>query len=159
MINAFNKVSYNGLEHAIFPSYFHGKCLYPNGTVPNGCPNPDCPVVCGTPGSMVHFFPELTRIVFNQVSGQLTNITSPKCKAYQEVKKAVMVDVQKTQRRALSRVTRSANLQSGGTTTADKQFQTIMAGFPATMLDACGGSNLSECCWETYMKKYILQFP
>lgn len=159
MINAYNEVSYNGLEHAIFPSYFHGKCLYPNGTVPNGCPNPDCPVVCGTPGSMVHFFPVLTRIVYHQVSSQLTNITSPGSRAYQQVRKAVSADAQKTQRRAFSRATRSATLQARGTTATEKRFQAIMKGFPAMMLNACGGSNLSQCCWETYMKKFILKFP
>ena len=45
--------SYDGMEHAIFPSFFHGKCLDSKGREPDGCPNPDCPIVCGTPGSLV----------------------------------------------------------------------------------------------------------
>ena len=159
MIDAYNKVSYNGLEKAIFPSYFHGKCLYANGTVPNGCPNPDCPVVCGTPGSMVHFFPILTQIVFNQVSGQVTNITSPRTKVYQRVKKMVLADAQKTRGSALSRAPRSAKLRARGTTATEKQFREIMKDFPTMMLAACGGSNLSQCRWETYMKKFILKYP
>lgn len=159
MIDAYNKVSYNGLERAIFPSYFHGKCLYANGSVPNGCPNPDCPVVCGTPGSMVHFFPKLTQIVFHQVSGQVTNLTSPGTKVYQQVKKMVLADAQKTRGRALSRIPRSAKLQARGTTATEKQFRAIMKDFPTLMLAACGGSDLSQCCWETYMKTFILKYP
>ena len=159
MLNAYNKVSYNGLEHAIFPSYFHGKCRYPNGTVPNGCPNPDCPVVCGTPGSMVHFFPVLTRLVFNQVSGQMTNITSPGSKAYKQVKKMVLADAQTKRRRDPSRVSRFAKLEARATTATEKQFRAIMKAFPTMLLTACGGSNLSQCSWETYMKKFILKYP
>ncbi|THV01865.1 hypothetical protein K435DRAFT_963381 [Dendrothele bispora CBS 962.96] len=40
-------------KDAIF-SIFHGKCLR-DGVTPEGCPNPDCDVICGTPGSMNHF--------------------------------------------------------------------------------------------------------
>ncbi|KAF8438178.1 hypothetical protein L210DRAFT_3482357 [Boletus edulis BED1] len=159
VIDAYNKVSYNSLEHAIFPSYFHGKCRDANGTVPAGCPNPDCPVVCGTPGSLVHFFPILTHIVFNQTSGQLTNMISPGTKVYQQVKKMVLADARKTQRRALSRAPRSAKIRAQGTTAAEKHFRTIMKDFPTMMLAACGGSNLAQCRWETYMKKFILQYP
>lgn len=158
VFHAFDKVSYNGLEHAIFPSYFHGKCLYPDGTVPNGCPNPDCPVVCGTPGSMVHFYPDLRRIVFDQISGQLANITSPGTRAYQQVQKAVLFDAQRTQRR-LSRITRSAKPRTRGTAALEKQLGVIMKRFPSVMRSVCGGSGLSKCSWETSMKKYILQFP
>jgi hypothetical protein len=53
------------MRTAIFPSYFHGKCLDAEGETPHGCPNPDCPVVCGTPGSMVHFYSVLKDIVYN----------------------------------------------------------------------------------------------
>lgn len=159
VIHAYNNVSYDGLRNAIFPSYFHGKCLYKNGTVPNGCPNPDCPVVCGTPGSMVHFFPVLTRIVYNQVSGQMTNITSPRSKAFQKVEKTVLADAQTRRRRALSRVSRSAQLEARATAATRKQFRAIMKDFPTMSLTACGGSNLSQCSWETYMKTFILQYP
>ncbi|KAG9313490.1 hypothetical protein JVU11DRAFT_5815 [Chiua virens] len=156
IIAAYNKASYDGLEHAIFPSYFHGKCLWPNGTVPNGCPNPDCPVVCGTPGSMVHFFPKLTQIAFDQVSGKLTNLTSPKSKAYQQLKKMVLSDAQKMEPRSTSR---SATLKARRTATTEKKLRAIMKTFPTMMMSACGGSNLAQCCWEEYMKKFILQYP
>ena len=151
VFHAYDKVSYDGLEHAIFPSYFHGKCLDANGTVPKGCPNPDCPVVCGTPGSMVHFFPKLTQIVFDETSKQVTNITSPGTKTYQRVKKMVLADAQKTRRR-------SAKLRARATT-GEKRFRAIMKEFPTMILAACGGSELSQCRWETYMKKFILRYP
>lgn len=159
MIDAYHKTSYSGLEHAIFPSYFHGKCLYANGTVPDGCPNPDCPVVCGTPGSMVHFYPTLVHIVFDYVSGKLANITHPGTKVYHKVEKMVLADAQETQRRTQSREPTSAKFRARGTTSTQKQFRAIMKDFPAMMLAACGGSNLSQCRWEAYMKKFILKFP
>jgi len=159
VFNTYHRVAYDGLEHAIFPSYFHGKCLYPNGTVPNGCPNPDCPVVCGTPGSMVHFFPVLTRLVFDHICGQLTNITSPKSKTFREVQKMVLADVQKTPQKAPSRVSNSARGQASARTAAKKRFRAIMKEFPTMFLDQCGGWNLSQCTWEAYMKPFILQFP
>ena len=42
--DAYKSDAYNGMETAIFPSYFHGKCQQ-DGVDPPGCPNPDCPVV------------------------------------------------------------------------------------------------------------------
>ncbi|KLO12864.1 hypothetical protein SCHPADRAFT_921214 [Schizopora paradoxa] len=67
IFTAYTNSSYDSLENAIFPSYFHGKCqrFSKDGQDPPGCPNPDCPVVCGTPGSLVHFYSTLRLIAFN----------------------------------------------------------------------------------------------
>ncbi|KAF9225909.1 hypothetical protein BS17DRAFT_750365 [Gyrodon lividus] len=159
VLNTYNKTAYPGLEHAIFPSYFHGKCQDANGVNPPGCPNPDCSKVCGTPGSMVHFYTKLQTIVFDQTRGLLTNLTSPGSKTYKQVQAKVLADASKGQQRALSKVSRFAKLQARGTTKAQKDLQNIMKKFPAMMMNACGGPSLSQCSWEAFMKQFILQYP
>ncbi|KIJ61520.1 hypothetical protein HYDPIDRAFT_96187 [Hydnomerulius pinastri MD-312] len=158
-LHAYNKTAYAGLEHAIFPSYFHGKCQDANGINPPGCPNPDCPKVCGTPGSMVHFYPKLCSIVFEQTRSLLTNLTSPGSKTYKQMEAMVLADASKGKRRALSKVSRFAKLQARGTTNAKTTFASIMKSFPQTMEDTCGGPSLSQCSWEQPMKTFILQYP
>ena len=81
--------AYNGMETAIFPSYFHGKCQQ-DGVDPPGCPNPDCPVVCGTPGSLVHFYGKLRYIAFNQTRHLLDTIATPGSDAYNQVEQNVL---------------------------------------------------------------------
>ncbi|KAJ4000160.1 hypothetical protein F5050DRAFT_1685862 [Lentinula boryana] len=92
--DAYTKVAYAFLENAIFPSYFHGKCQQPtaNGTLvdPPGCPNPDCPVVCGTPGSLVHFFPVLRNITFKAHEDIFTLLTKQDSESFQDVKTCVL---------------------------------------------------------------------
>ena len=78
------------MEAAIFPHYFHGKCLDAAGNEPAGCPNPDCPIVCGTPGSLVHFFPKLRYIAFNQTYHLLKTLSTPGTPTYAAVEKAVL---------------------------------------------------------------------
>ena len=77
------------METAIFPSYFHGKCQR-NGVDPAGCPNPDCPVVCGTPGSLVHFYPKLRYIAYNQTRALLADLAAPGSQSYEKAESAVM---------------------------------------------------------------------
>lgn len=77
------------METAIFPHYFHGKCAR-NGVDPPGCPNPDCPVVCGTPGSMVHFFPTLRFIAYNETRTRLEAAVAPGSDAYQQIEQNVL---------------------------------------------------------------------
>ncbi|PCH35067.1 hypothetical protein WOLCODRAFT_125366 [Wolfiporia cocos MD-104 SS10] len=102
LIDAYGKQAYGGMETAIFPSYFHGKCQR-DGVDPPGCPNPDCPVVCGTPGSMVHFYPKLRYIAFNQTRAMLEELARPGSPTYQQVEQNVMDAAQAHQRR-VSRV-------------------------------------------------------
>ena len=42
-----------------------------------GCPNPDCPVVCGTPGSLVHFYSTLRYIAYNDTRNLLEKLVAP----------------------------------------------------------------------------------
>ena len=91
ILAAYSNISYNTLETAIFPSYFHGKCqrFSKDGQDPPGCPDPDCPVVCGTPGSLVHFYSTLRYIVFNSTQHTLTALGSPGSDAYDQVNSLV----------------------------------------------------------------------
>ena len=75
------------METAIFPSYFHGKCqrFSKDGQDPPGCPNPDCPVVCGTPGSLVHFYSTLRFIAFNDTKNLLEGFAQPGSQPYAQI--------------------------------------------------------------------------
>ncbi|KAI0659723.1 hypothetical protein C8Q70DRAFT_1153655 [Cubamyces menziesii] len=90
LLTAYKKQAYQGMEMAIFPNYFHGKCLDSDGNEPDGCPNPDCPIVCGTPGSLVHFYPKLRFIAYNQTYHLLQSIVDPETDTYQQVEQAIM---------------------------------------------------------------------
>ncbi|RPD61479.1 hypothetical protein L227DRAFT_574555 [Lentinus tigrinus ALCF2SS1-6] len=105
-MSAYEKQSYSGMEDAIFPSFFHGKCLDDDGNTPPGCPNPDCPVVCGTPGSMVHFYSKLRYIAFNQTYHLLEALAAPGSDTYQKVEDMVMAAAKQSpqKRRIYSRV-------------------------------------------------------
>ncbi|KAG6814336.1 hypothetical protein H0H93_012981, partial [Arthromyces matolae] len=97
ILSAYNKDAYQRLQYAIFPSNFHGKCQQPDPANPNGprvnppgCPNPDCPVICGTPGSLVHFFPKLRYVVYNETRSHLQSIATPGTNAYKEIERNYM---------------------------------------------------------------------
>jgi hypothetical protein len=169
------------MEHAIFPSYFHGKCQNPHtGIDPPGCPNPDCPVVCGTPGSLVHFFPVLREIAFNRTRDALVALTSPDSDAYARVEKLVLSD-------ALGHGPRSVRMHmypraryppdispfspraTRATTREGVQdaLRDVLAEVAPLLGRACGmdgdvrgqASSFSKCSWEKKMKEYILTFP
>lgn len=107
---AYRTQAYQNMETGIFPSYFHGKCLDGNGQEPAGCPNPNCPVVCGTPGSMFHFYSILRFIAFNQTYHLLERISNPGSPSYNRVEALVLQASQspppdeRRRRRAFSRV-------------------------------------------------------
>lgn len=164
--NAYADHAYDGMEVAIFPSYFHGKCLNDDGVEPDGCPNPDCPLVCGTPGSLVHFYGKLRYIAFNQTKHLLKELSTPDSDSYKQVEREVV-------RRAggKSKTRRS----SGGLSTvpvptkreedAKEKLKEAMANVPIWLEQICGGSGsgdingLPQCNWEQEMKEYILTFP
>ncbi|KAI0064278.1 hypothetical protein BV25DRAFT_300666 [Artomyces pyxidatus] len=175
ILTAYGKSSYDGMETAIFPSYFHGKCQQ-NGVDPAGCPNPDCPVVCGTPGSLIHFYSTLRFIAYNQTSHVLGLLSSPGSDAYKQVERAVVQAASSPSPRMLLRYERynseatdtmgqnmpyvkkrEANVKNG--------LQDIMKTVPQLLLKACGGQAtegdgaLPKCSWEDTMKPYILSFP
>ncbi|OJT07565.1 hypothetical protein TRAPUB_1588 [Trametes pubescens] len=90
IISAYQKEAYQGMETAIFPNFFHGKCLDAQGIEPDGCPNPDCPIVCGTPGSMVHYYSKLRFIAFNETYHHLERLCTPGTDTYKRVEQAVV---------------------------------------------------------------------
>ncbi|KAI5834204.1 hypothetical protein EV122DRAFT_217219 [Schizophyllum commune] len=135
LVHAYTNASYEGMRTAIFPSFFHGKCQQ-NGVDPPGCPNPDCPVVCGTPGSMVHFYPVLRQIAFNQTRALISNATEQYSDA---IAQRVVQDAKKDN---VKHAVKAALGEMG-----DK------------LLKQCGGDGLPDCNWEQEMKEYILTFP
>lgn len=156
------------MEEAIFPSYFHGKCLV-NGVEPDGCPNPDCPVVCGTPGSLVHFFGKLRYIAFNQTRQFMKEITTPGSDTYEKVEQNILAADSKT-RRSIRMYSRAGPygtvpmLLTRREEEAKSKLKQTMAKVPSWLEYICGGENddtngLPDCSWEDAMKRYIVSFP
>ncbi|KAJ4490217.1 hypothetical protein J3R30DRAFT_47702 [Lentinula aciculospora] len=187
--DAYHKVAYASLENAIFPSYFHGKCEQhtANGTLvnPPGCPNPDCPVVCGTPGSMVHFFPVLRNITVTTHEEIFALLTKQDSASFQDVKTCVLnaMPAKKCPNKDASHTTRSfsrlfaarfpRSLARGSFTglsrretcfddaTFEKDLHDVLqAGMVQMWPDVCDAHNeYAKCNWEKEMKAFILQFP
>ena len=191
ILTAYSGTSYDALENAIFPSYFHGKCqrFSKDGQDPPGCPNPDCPVVCGTPGSMVHFYSTLRYIAFNSTKTTLESLATPGNEAYEKVDAQVReaqgvrkrssvatrgmsgigaLGNQDIYKRVLSKLLRFSNdsptLQSSPSNSSPT-LASILSEFDDRFVAACGGNArdstdaLPECSWEPEMKSYILSFP
>lgn len=95
---------------------------------------------------MVHFYPTLVRIVFDGTTDLLANLTEPGSKPYNQIKQTVLADVNKGQKKRMEN-----SIQQG--------LKKIMKQLRPTMLETCGGSNLSFCSWEQPMKEFILQYP
>jgi hypothetical protein len=98
LTEAYSKKSYDSLRTAIFPGYFHGKCQV-DGVNPKGCPNPDCPVVCGTPGSLVHFYGKLRQIAFNETREMLRELSKPEGSVFKQILKGVKADEKRKARK------------------------------------------------------------
>ena len=182
--SAYKDSSYDGMRTAIFPQYFHGKC-HSNGVDPLGCPNPDCPVICGTPGSLVHFFPTLRSIAFNYTRGALERLCSPGNDAYERAERFIVQTAAGTRghggerrrvpwfeyamARAGGESAQGRNLSyvyaRGREDGVKKRFKEIMKQVPSLLEQACGGppseyeNALPKCSWEKLMKQYILGFP
>jgi len=156
IIEAYNKAAYDGLETAIFPSYFHGKCQNKDGVDPEGCPKPDCAVVCGTPGSMVHFYPKLRSIAYDETSKLLMKLSSPGSDSYKAVEKAVLADVH-----GGAHNRRYVHVEVPMTRRAEDvqaRLAAILGKIGSLLRRACG-EGYAACSWEEAMKAYILSFP
>ena len=156
ILTAYHEKAPAALQTAIFLDYFHGKCqrnVYAaNGTLignadPPGCPNPDCPVVCGTPGSMCHYFSALRQIVFNAIIKLLKELVAPESEAYQQVE-ANVLNTQKNAR----------YVRRGAGSREEEELEAILQGIFVEMQKECG-EGLSACSWEPMMRAYILSFP
>ncbi|KIL61044.1 hypothetical protein M378DRAFT_167384 [Amanita muscaria Koide BX008] len=167
--SALLKNAHAELHQAIF-SVFRGKYqrrIYANGTlvgleVPHGCPNPDCPIVCGTPGSMIHYFPKLKFIVYNTFRRLLLAPTSPDSEVYKQLL-ASLVRKNSEARRSLRFAPRKHLPSVGGDT--NEKLQSILKNVTLSFEYTCGGSGtgkmngIPNCSWEQEMKNYILTFP
>ncbi|KAF8636939.1 hypothetical protein AX17_003190 [Amanita inopinata Kibby_2008] len=168
-----HKEAHGAMQTALFPEFFHGKCQQPvyaaDGSIvdmvdPPGCPNPDCPVVCGTPGSMVHFFPKLRFIAFDATRRLLRNLSAPGSASYQQVEAAVLRDAVKISRRSLRFARAGLPLDKGGAKVVE-ELGLILGQIPSRLERICGGTGtgktngLRDCSWERPMKEYILSFP
>jgi hypothetical protein len=59
---------------------------------PIGSPILECPVVWGTPGSLIHFYPKLRHIALNQTRQLLRTISRSDTAAYAKVEAAIVAD-------------------------------------------------------------------
>ena len=186
LLSSYEGDSYSLMETAIFPSYFHGKCEDPvTGIAPAGCPNPSCPTVCGTPGSMVYHFPKLRRIAFNTVHAMLLEHTRTDSDTYKAVERAVKrfaiaraapdvatrsiprifrarkdLDLFLPEYKSMYLTKRADNLEG--------RLKSILESIPERLVTACGYvgpdengtvDELRACSWEVETVEYILQFP
>ncbi|KAJ7598812.1 hypothetical protein C8J56DRAFT_174783 [Mycena floridula] len=160
ILSQFKAKCYQAFETCIFPDTFHGKCQL-NGQEPPGCPNSDCPVVCGTPGSIVHFYNTIlipllfscasevleTIICGNSHSSLSERALSPSLRFTRSA--STSLDPHRLHTRALwSRATDSCQNKD--------LFREVVSGL---YFDSCGGPGWSKCSWETEMKEFILEFP
>ncbi|KAG1846079.1 hypothetical protein DFJ58DRAFT_843600 [Suillus subalutaceus] len=129
-----------------------------NGVNPPGGPNPDCPKVCGTPGSMVHFYPTLIKIVFDETTNLLANLTAPGTKPYNQITtNGLWRTSTRGRRKRMENLSRIMPARS--THSIQQGLKKIMKELRGRPVETCGGSNLSFCSWEQPMKEFILQYP
>ncbi|KAF5310686.1 hypothetical protein D9619_008117 [Psilocybe cf. subviscida] len=176
IISSYNKRAYDTMEQAVFPGYFHGKCQDPTtGIDPPGCPNPDCPVRCGTPGSIVHFYGKFIKIAFATTAELIGEITEPDASSYKLVEKSVKdaISNSKARRSYPPFIFRGSKLLSGNqrrlSTRNDHvkdELNDIFGQAKSILADICGGVSASDhgkdlpnCRWEQRFKQYILSFP
>ncbi|KAK0203701.1 hypothetical protein DFS33DRAFT_1333315 [Desarmillaria ectypa] len=172
MLVAFEKQAPSRFQQDIFPKYFHGRCQV-NGVDPEGCPNPDCPVVCGTPGSLIHFYPILLEIVHNSTIALLQDITSPHSDAYKETEKNVIDSLSfHSSSPRMFRFSRSTFYPTISTTLSatgflkrsrspdfSQVFKSHMSKILEMVTKACKTGNGGGRCTFPDMKKKILSYP
>jgi len=164
VILLYKENAYNSMETAEFPGFFHGKCQV-NGVDPKGCPNPDCPVVCGTPGSIIHFYTTFINIAFNITAQGVANITSPtnSSSQFDQIQKEVMsvCQGQKKRKKRSSRLfyfSEACPNENEIKTTLKKMLDP--RNIRNVMQSECGGSSLPNCDWiKQGMKDYVLSWP
>lgn len=114
---------------------------------------------------MVHFYSILVELVFNGTANQLASLTEPGSKPYNQMQQMVLADVDNGQKKRMENLARimplrsRAAIQARSTHSIQQGLKKIIKGLRPTMLETCGGSNLSLCSWEEPMKEFILQYP
>ncbi|CAA7264415.1 unnamed protein product [Cyclocybe aegerita] len=176
LIDEYNKRAYDHMVQTVFKGYFHGKCQNPTTNIdPPGCPNPDCPVVCGTPGSIVHFYSKFRYLAFDSTCRLMDEIIDPSSEAYQKVNEAVMADAGSSESKRTRRPLRF--IRRGGSEDEDlrgelveverreDQLVALLRQFCSKLTVLCGGTESGQtnglpfCSWEESFKRYILTFP
>ncbi|KAK1224792.1 hypothetical protein PQX77_012276 [Marasmius sp. AFHP31] len=180
---AFQLYSPDALHRYIF-KFFRGKCQR-NGIEPEGCPNPDCPSRCGTPGSMVHFYPTFRRLAFTAIRDTIKNQTAVGSPVYKQIQARVeqkrVVGAKEAPLRLLPRAYANRDMSvpilymrqpfevypevEGPLFKRGEDFANAMEKLPSEFESDCGfqakesPTDLSNCSWEREMKGFILQFP
>ena len=172
----YDKRAYDYMENAIFKTCFHGKCLDPNtGLEPAGCPNPDCPLICGTPGSLIHFYTKLKSIAFNSTVSLFGDVIGTDSAAYRKVEQRIVKAASSNTRRRFLRFKRFDLARQSGLSRernfeeiagrGDEHIRQVLRSnfqqFPRLLGIACGGTSngIPNCSWESSMHNYILSFP
>ncbi|KAK0220059.1 hypothetical protein IW262DRAFT_998266 [Armillaria fumosa] len=170
LLDAFEKDAPPCFQENIFPRYFHGKCQV-NGVDPPGCPKPDCAVVCGTPGSMIHYYQKLLEIVLNSTTTVCQNMTSPHSNVYQAMEKNMLKTISShSSSRRTVRFSRSTFYPTISTTPSatgfskrssppdfSQAFQTHMSKLPQRVTNSC--KTRKGRCTFPHMKNKILSYP
>ncbi|KAF7325344.1 hypothetical protein MVEN_02635100 [Mycena venus] len=163
--------SWSAMRQNIFPGRFHGKCLDHNGNEPAGCPNPNCPIICGTPGSMVHFYSIFVSIAYNTTCSSFMSCADPNSESYRALEKRVTTHMPESRLQTGSgpqilRYRRPSVIEDekpAASPIARKDIRSalthILAKFPEALAECCGGSDLSSCTWAREMKTHILSYP
>ncbi len=163
------------MTNYVFKEFFHGKCQNrTTGIDPPGCPNPDCPVVCGTPGSIIHFYSDFKNRAFTCLVRLVEELTSSNSTAFQRVETSIEEAASTDRRRGMLRFMRS--LSARGDPADRERFEKrqdrvrtllrrLLRQFRPLLTVACGGTasgkqnGLPNCSWEDPFKQYILTFP
>ncbi|KAF9051623.1 hypothetical protein BJ165DRAFT_1450075 [Panaeolus papilionaceus] len=175
IIDAFNDRIHDDMVQGVFRGYFHGKCQDPDtNTNPPGCPNPDCPVVCGTPGSIIHFFSKFRYLAYRTTVNSYNDLIQIDSPSYRSVEDGVLrahFGQRYDRRQSSYRRTYHSRSRSTDQWTSEqraavrKPLQEMLNQFRWILLIICGGSSsgktngLPQCSWEEDFKEYILTFP
>jgi hypothetical protein len=119
--------------------------------------------VCGTPGSLVHFFPTLSHIVSLTLRHETDKATAPGGEAYGEVEKRIVHDVAHatttttTRRRRMVRRRRSVlEADKRAASKVQSELKGILSSAGQLLEKECEEAG---CSWEKEIKSYILTFP
>ncbi|EKM77380.1 hypothetical protein AGABI1DRAFT_130463 [Agaricus bisporus var. burnettii JB137-S8] len=167
--DTFHKEAYDFIQNAIF-SRFHGKCQdVTTGINPIGCPNPSCPVICGTPGSLVYHYPELEAIVHTAVKALLVQIAKPSSPAYSNSSSRIYQAYHSNNMvRSWLRFSPAHVPGTYGVSdrhTLNQSLSGVFRDIPSLLDNECGGPRkdaphtFPRCSWKKTMTKYILRFP
>jgi hypothetical protein len=133
-------------------------------------------MICGTPGSMVHFYSKFCDISFTTTITSLVSCANETYPAllktlqkhlatslsHPRVETAPGPQILRYRRRGLfdnETVKSSPSPLPIAEKDIAQALKDILAKIPQNLKDCCGGSGLSKCKWGETMKPFILSFP